>query len=92
LVVELALSVLRAGVFDAQNLVTIPHAYFVACTADGFIAREDGSFDFFPMEGEHIPFIAREYPETIPGHLRQDFGVVDENRHFDAVLMGQPHL
>jgi dihydrofolate reductase len=32
--------------------------YFVACSADGFIAREDGAFDFFPMTGDHLPFLA----------------------------------
>lgn len=63
--------------------------YFIAVTADGFIAREDGSFDFFPMTGEHLPYIVREYPETIPGHLRAALGVQDGNRHFDAVVMGR---
>jgi dihydrofolate reductase len=63
--------------------------YFIACTVDGFIAREDGSIDFFPMTGEHFPHIVAEYPETIPGHLRDAFGVQGSNRHFDTVLMGR---
>ena len=28
--------------------------YHVASTADGFIAREDGSFDCFPAQGDHV--------------------------------------
>jgi dihydrofolate reductase len=63
--------------------------YFIACTVDGFIAREDGSFDFFPMTGEHLPHIVVEYPETIPGHLRDALGVRGGNRHFDTVMMGR---
>ncbi len=63
--------------------------YFIACTADGFIARENGSFDFFPMTGDHLPHIAAEYPETIPGHLRDLLGVRGDNKHFDTVLMGR---
>lgn len=63
--------------------------YFIACTADGFIAREDGSFDFFPMTGGHLAFIAREYPETFPGHLKPMFEANGPNRHFDTVLMGR---
>jgi len=63
--------------------------YFIACTVDGFIAREDGRFDFFPMTGEHLPYIVAEYPETMPGHLRDTLGVRAGNAHFDTVLMGR---
>ncbi|HEX7297117.1 MAG TPA: dihydrofolate reductase family protein [Pyrinomonadaceae bacterium] len=63
--------------------------YFVACTVDGFIAKEDGSFAFFPSTGEHLRYIVEEYPETIPGHLREALGVRGGNTHFDTVLMGR---
>jgi dihydrofolate reductase len=63
--------------------------YLIACTVDGFIARHDGSFDFFPTSGEHLPYLLTEYPETIPGHLREVFAVEAGNKHFDAVLMGR---
>lgn len=63
--------------------------YFIACTVDGFIARADGSFDCFPMSGEHLPYIVEEYPETIPGHLREALVARAGNTHFDTVLMGR---
>ena len=63
--------------------------YLVAVTADGFIAGESGGIDFFPMAGEHLQYLASEYPETFPAHLRARFGAVGENRHFDTVLMGR---
>lgn len=63
--------------------------YYIACTSDGFIAREDGSVDCFPMAGDHLPHILATYPETIPGYLRAQLDVHGENQYFDTVLMGR---
>jgi dihydrofolate reductase len=63
--------------------------YYIASTVDGFIARENGAFDFFPVTGEHLPYVVEEYPETIPTHLREAMCVRGANRHFDAVVMGK---
>jgi dihydrofolate reductase len=63
--------------------------YYVASTVDGFIADPDGAFDAFLAEGEHLADLFAEFPETVPGHLRDAVGVRGENRAFDAVLMGR---
>jgi len=63
--------------------------YLVACTVDRFIARNDGSFDFFLMEGEHVADLLSTFPETIPTHLQGMLGVTADNQHFDCVLMGR---
>jgi dihydrofolate reductase len=63
--------------------------YYIACTVDSYIAREDGSFDFFLSEGEHLADLFLEFPETVPGHLREMLGVTAANRWFDTVLMGR---
>ena len=63
--------------------------YYVACTVDRFISREDGSFDFFLTQGEHIADLFESFPETIPAHLRDSLGIHASNKWFDAVLMGR---
>lgn len=63
--------------------------YFVATSADGYIAGPAGQFDFFPMQGDHILAQARELPETLPAHVRQALSVSIHEPRFDTVLMGR---
>lgn len=63
--------------------------YYIACSLDGFIAREDGALDDFEMGGEHFAELLGRFPETIPGHLRDQLGVDAPNARFDDVLMGR---
>ncbi len=63
--------------------------YYIACTVDKFIAREDGSFDFFLMEEDHVADLLKLFPETVPAHFREKLGIASENQIFDAVVMGR---
>lgn len=52
--------------------------YHVASTVDGFIAREDHSFDCFPMEGDHVTdYLASlsGYSAVVMGRRTYDLGL-----------------
>lgn len=64
--------------------------YYVAVTADGFIVGPRGEVDFFLYEGDHLPWLIERYPETVPGHLRDQVGLAQAAPHaFDTVIMGR---
>jgi hypothetical protein len=46
--------------------------YYIACTIDQFIARQDDSYDFFLPEGEQVADLLAAFPETIPAVFRGD--------------------
>ena len=64
--------------------------YYVSCTVDHFIAREDGTVEPFLMEGPHMTDLMKDFPEawSHPARVHHGFDAVP-NRRFDAVLMGR---
>lgn len=63
--------------------------YYVGMTLDGFIAGPDGSVDVFPVGQAVLDFIAAEFPETLPTHVRGSLGVTAIGSRFDTVVMGR---
>lgn len=62
--------------------------YYVATTIDGYIADPEGKFDMFPMEGDHIDAVVKEYTDTLPAPALAALRLVAPRSRFDAVVMG----
>lgn len=62
--------------------------YFVAVSVDGRIAAPDGDFSAFPVTGDHIDWILREYRDTVPAMGLQALGLEADRSRFSTVLMG----
>jgi dihydrofolate reductase len=62
--------------------------YLVAVSLDGFIAGPDGDTSAFPLEGDHIDMLVRDYTDTLPAPAQAAFGVQARNDRFDTVVMG----
>ncbi|MDV6262348.1 dihydrofolate reductase family protein [Rhodococcoides yunnanense] len=62
--------------------------YYVAVSLDGYIAAPDDTFADFPMQGDHIDMILREYTDTVPTLGLRATGLTPDLNRFDTVLMG----
>lgn len=62
--------------------------YYVAVSLDGYIAAPDGSFDAFPVEGDHMTHLLTEYADAIPTDIAAQLGVAQSSSRFGTVLMG----
>lgn len=63
--------------------------YYVGATLDGYIAAPEGNADFFAPDDEMHDFIAKNFPDTIPTHLRDHFALGPDASRFDTVIMGR---
>jgi dihydrofolate reductase len=62
--------------------------YFVATSLDGRIAGPDDDFSAFPVEGDHIEMIKRDYPDTLPKVGLDALGLTADGSRFDTTVMG----
>ncbi|WP_072805755.1 dihydrofolate reductase family protein [Rhodococcoides yunnanense] len=62
--------------------------YYVAVSLDGYIAAPDDTFDAFPVEGDHIEMILRDYTDALPTPGLEALGLTPDLSRFDTVLMG----
>jgi dihydrofolate reductase len=63
--------------------------YYVGMSIDGFIAGPHDEVDFFPVTDDVMAFIAQEYPDTLPTHVRTELGLDAADRRFDTAILGR---
>ncbi len=62
--------------------------YYVAVSLDGRIAGPGDDFSAFPVEGDHIDMVVREWRDTLPAPALRAWGLTADHTRFDAVVMG----
>lgn len=64
--------------------------YLIAMSIDGYIAGPGDEIDVFPTPEPYLAYLAGEYPETVPSHVRQLVGATEApNKRFDTIVMGR---
>ncbi|MGY1778688.1 dihydrofolate reductase family protein [Geodermatophilus sp. SYSU D00804] len=64
--------------------------YYVGVSIDGFIAGPDDEVDFYPLTEPFTEWMATEYADALPTHVRRALGVdAALRRRFDTVVMGR---
>ena len=64
--------------------------YFIGVSLDGFIAGPDDQIDFYPMSEPYTEWMATEFGDALPTHVRRQLGIdAAPNRRFDTVVMGR---
>lgn len=62
--------------------------YFVAVSLDGRIGGTDGDFSAFPIVGDHVEMLKRDYVDTLPTPALTALGLTADGSRFDTTLMG----
>jgi dihydrofolate reductase len=62
--------------------------YLVAVSLDGRIAGPGDDFSAFPVEGDHIEMLKRDYRDTLPKVGLDALGLSADGSRFDTTLMG----
>lgn len=62
--------------------------YYVAVSLDGRIAGPGGDVSAFPVTGDHIDMICRDYVDTLPHVALDALGLSARGERFDTTLMG----
>lgn len=62
--------------------------YYVAVSLDGFIDGPGGDVSAFPVTGDHVEMICRDYVDTLPDVALRALGLEAHGTRFDTTLMG----
>ncbi|NAS24474.1 dihydrofolate reductase [Herbidospora sp. NEAU-GS84] len=62
--------------------------YYVAVSLDGRISGPADDFSAFPVEGDHIEMIKRDYRDTLSDVGLRMLGLTADGSRFDTTLMG----